>query len=358
MSCRQCQKTGRVQCLNCRGRGFTTCAACQGHAWTSLIQVVEIEARTAFDYPRGALPEKVAAMVEARKDKIRDDAEIHIAQQADDPPEREEKEGLERVEGRPDAVFRMPLKYEVVLPYAHIECDIDGKSCYTFLFGIKGRLTHVSPFIEDLIKNGARKLSDAAEMRGDVAENLRAAAQYRTVKEAIIATARFPLKRAAMEVKKTNRIGISGEKIKELVLQADKALKNATEKPRKVGMAVAGAGFAALFAAYFLTPLRAGLVAAIANTNIHIAVDFLLLALSLYLSVIVMQMTAAGAMKRTLSGIVPPEQEKSLTPKLGTAGFWTVLILTGAFLAALELSRHTGAEAPVWYAGLMTRLGL
>lgn len=358
MSCPQCNQSGQIQCTVCRTKGFTTCAACQGHAWTSNIKVVEIEGRTAFDYPREDLPEKVVAMVDARKDKIKDDAEIHISQLAAENPQQEEKPKAEQVEGRPDAVYRVPIKYEVILPYAHIEFEIEDKTYYTFLFGTKGRLTHVSPFIEDLIKNGVRKLGDAADQRGDVAQNLKAASEYRTVKDAIVAAARFPLRKAAQEVKKTNRLGISGEKIKELIVLADQAMKNTTDKPRKIGMAVAGVGFSAFFLCYFLTPLRGLIVGAIANTNIHIAVDGLILVLCLYLSTLVMQMTAAGAMKNALKGIIPPEQEKGLTPKLGASGFWTTLILIGAFLVALELSRHTGVEAPSWYAGLLARVGL
>lgn len=358
-SCRQCNQTGRVQCRVCRTKGVTTCTTCQGHAWTSQIQIVEIEARASFDYPRDALPEKVAAMVEARRDKISEDAEIHVSQFApEDPEEEKTQEKVQQTGGGQAIVYSIPIRYEVILPYAHIEYEIAGKSYYTFLFGTKGRLSHVSPFLDDLIKNGARKLSDAAERRGDVAANLQAAAEYRTVKEAIVSAALYPLGKAARKVKALNALGLSNEKIKELVVTADRALKNITDKPRQMGMALSVAGMTALFAAYFLSPLRGMLVGMIANGAFHVAADFLVLGAAVYLSAVVMQMSAGGAMRKALHGIVPPERMRRMTPKLGNKGLWTGLIVVAAFFVMMEIARQTGANAPEWYAGFMARFGV
>ena len=63
-SCSSCNQTGRIPCKVCQQKGSTTCQNCNGNAWISHIYVIEIEARTAFDYPKDRLPEKVVAMIE------------------------------------------------------------------------------------------------------------------------------------------------------------------------------------------------------------------------------------------------------------------------------------------------------
>ncbi|MCB1783514.1 MAG: hypothetical protein KDI13_05910 [Alphaproteobacteria bacterium] len=353
MSCRYCRQSGRVQCKVCRTRGETTCTTCNGHAWNSNILIVEIEARTAFEYPKEDLPEKVVAMIDARGVKIREDAEIHVSQIATD--KEEEPEALQG--GKP--VYRVPLRYEVILPYAHTEFDIGGKSYYSFLFGITGRLSYVSPFLDDLIKNGVRKLEDAAEGRGDVAENLQAAAAYRTVREVITSAALYPVGKAMKRVKQLNPIGLSDDLIKAMVAATDTSLKTITDKPRTYGMIGACAGFTALFAAYFLTPLRSLLLGGLANSTMHIAVDLLLLGMSLYLGVLAMQIAASGALRRAMKGIIPAGHEKKMTPKLGTQGLWAGLGIAAAFVVMMELSRHVGAGTPPeWYAGILAKAGI
>lgn len=352
MSCRTCQQSGRIQCKVCRTKGETTCTACQGHAWNSQLQIVEIEARCSFDYPRDQLPDKVAAMVDSRGPKIKDDAEIHVSQL-----DADYQDEVKQMVGH-DIVYRVPVQYEVILPYAHVEVELSGKSYYAFLFGIRGRLTHVSPFLEDLIKNGRRKLEDAAEGRGDVAENLQVAASYRTIKDAIIGAAKMPLGKAAKLVKQKNSIGIDDQNIKSLVITADKALKRITNKPRQIGMALGNIAAAGFFALYFLGPLRQTLVGSIANSALHPAIDGLILVLSSYLAIVGMQMAASNALRKAMTGIIPAGQERGMTPKLGSQGILSVALVVISFFVLMEVARQTGAAVPAWYSQILAPLGL
>ena len=349
-SCPQCNQTGTIQCRTCRSKGITQCPNCNGNAWNSNIFIMEIEARTAFDYPKDRLPEKVVAMIEKHGAKIREHADITVSEAAFSTVNIDDEEKMhEQAEADKRKDLRIPVIYDVYLPYGHIEYVINDQTYYTFLFGTKGRLTHVSPFLDDLIKNGVRKLHDASEMRGDVSENLKQAAEYRTVKEGIYYTAAHSLGKARQMLRKSNRLGLSDDMAKNIVLQADIALKNITKKPRNIGLIFSGLLNILLFATYFLSPLRAMLLANIANQNLHMLCDGGVLLAGLYLGVITIQMTSSSALKKAMHAI---GIKKTPPPKLGNSLYYNAGLAIVLFLTIIETARQMNLGAPSWYLGL------
>ncbi len=351
--CNLCAQSGRAQCKTCRSRGTTTCPNCQGNAWSSLIHTVEIQARTAFDYPRDKLPDKVVAMIEKYGDKIKEYAEIKIAQDHvsvvnhDDEEKAKEQELADK---RQD--LRIPILYEVILPYGHLEYIINDKSYYTFLFGNQAALEHVSPFIDDLIKNGVRKLHDAAELRGDVHENLKMAGEYRTVKEGIVFTATSSVKKAKAKLKQANMLGLSDNKISEIITLSDRALKNITKKPRMVGLGISALVNLIIFGIYFLTPLRDSLIGHVPNTALHAFVDGIVLLATMYIGVMAIQMTAESAIKKTMAMLLPGGI-KTAPPKLGQVAYWNIVLSLTIFIGVVAISPQTGT-APSWYMQLLS----
>lgn len=353
VGCNGCNQSGRIQCKTCRSRGTTTCPNCQGNAWSSVIHTVEIETRTEFDYPRDKLPEKVAAMIERYGDKIKEYAEINIAEDQESVVNIEDEEKARQQEiadKRKD--IRFPILYEVILPYGHIEYDINGKSYYTFLFGNQAALEHVSPFIDDLIKNGVRKLHDAAEMRGDVHENLKMAGEYRTVKEGIVFTAAHSLKKAKAKLKQANTLGLSNTAIDEIITLSDRALKNITKKPRWIGLGFSAVLNAAFLGAYFLTPIRGMLTEHIANKNLHGIIDGVVFLAFMYIGVMVIQFAAESAVKKTMAMLLPGGI-KTAPPKLGQVAYWNAGICLAIFGGILMLAPQIGADTPLWFARLI-----
>ena len=315
--CTQCRQSGTIKCKVCRSRGSTPCPNCQGNAWTSKIYIMEIEARTAFDYPRDKVPDQVSSMIDKHGAKIKDHAQIIISQtlesavnQENEDKIQEQKEAAERQD------FIVPVIYEVTLPYGHIEFNIKGKTYYTFLFGTKNKLTHVSPFLDDLTKEGLRKLKDAAELRGDVTENLKAAAQYRTIKEGIIASASYSANKATKALRSTNKIGLSPENIKDIISTADIALKNITNKPRTMGTIFSVLINLIIFAGYFFAA-RTPIIEKIANPTLHHIADGLILIITAYIGTLTIQMTAQSALTKTLNALLPEGIKRSAPPKLG-----------------------------------------
>ncbi len=358
VTCVLCNQSGKVQCPVCRTKGTTICTVCQGHGWSSNLQIVELEAKTKFSYPKEELPEKVVAMVDKLGPELCEYAEIHVSQIPTDTDKQQaakDEQNDKEKEQDNSRVINIPVRYEVILPYGHAEFDIDGKSYYIFLFGNKGKITHCSPFLEDIIKNGMRKLDDAVEERGDVADNLKKASEYKTMKDIIIASARLPLMKAVKKIKERYPIGIKEETIKDLVVKADKSLKKITDRPRQVGLMISLLTMAVLFGAYFLTPLRSIIVSNIPNTSLHIVIDLLLLGAGAYTSILIIQGAAAGAMRKAMAGIVAPGKEKKMIPKLGTKGFWAMLLITVIFLICVEMTRHLGTDVPAWYQGIVDK---
>ncbi len=349
-SCTYCNQTGRIQCKTCRGKGITTCPNCQGNAWSSNIHILEIELRTAFDYPRDKLPEKVVAMIEKHGSKISKHADINISQaeksevNADD----EEKAKLQ-ADADKKKDYIIPIIYEVYLPYAHIEYNINDVSYYSFIFGTQGKLIHVSPFLDDLIKHGTRKLSDAAELRGDVSENLCQAAEYRTIKEGILYSATNSMGKAKKLLKQSNRVGLSDGAINDIVKQTDIALKNITKKPRNIGLIFAAILYCLIFAGYFLLPIRENIISNISNSNFHIIVDISILLLSIYIGIVTIKTVAHSAIKKVMHKI---GIKKSTPPKLGEKMYWNISIAILIFVMIIELSKNMNASTPSWYMNL------
>ncbi|PCJ01780.1 MAG: hypothetical protein COB14_03470 [Alphaproteobacteria bacterium] len=350
ISCTTCNQSGTVQCTTCRSKGITACPNCKGNAWISTIYTQTIEARTAFDYPKNRLPEKIVAMIEKYGVKIREHANIKISEDMLSAVNLYDTEKAKKAsEDDRKNNYRIPIIYEVFLPYGHMEYNIKGKNYYTFLFGTQERLIHVSPFLDDLIKNGLRKLSDAAEKRGDVGKNLVQAAEYRTIKEGIFYTTMHSLAKAKTMLMKSNSLGLSSDVAKDIIKDTDTALKNITKKPRITGLILSAIFNIALFCTYFLSPARNMLTALIPNQNLHIIFDLLTLTASTYLGIIIIQIISSAAIKQIIERI---GIKKASQPKLGDTLYWTIGLSILSFIGALELSRVTNIFPPFWYINL------
>lgn len=349
--CLSCNQTGRIQCRVCRSRGFTSCPNCQGNAWNSHLYIMEIQVKTRFDYPRERIPEKLVRMIEEKGAKIIEYADIFISQAEESFVNMDDQDKMKEFEDADKKKdYRIPVIYEVSLPYGHIEYTINDKSYYTFLFGKKAELAHVSPFIDDLIKNGIRKLNDAAENRGDVSDNLRQAAEYRTVKEGIMSAAMHNAGRAKKALKRTNLLGLSDGAITDIIAKSNIALKNITKKPRQLALGLSTLFYIALFSSYFLTPLRNTFLSNIPNTSMHLFADVIILVSGLYIGALIIQGFAQNVLKKTLNAILPQQIKRTPPAKLGDIAWWNAIIAIIVFAVALELSLRTGDNAVSWYA--------
>ncbi len=357
VSCPPCRQSGKVECATCAGKGNIKCSTCNGSAWLSLIQEMTLEAHTKFDYPRQNLPENVVAMIEKDKERLAQYALINVL-----PPEVEslvnksdEEKAKEKLKAEEEKYFRILVLYSVVLPYSNMTFEIKGKTYYAFLFGTKGELVHASTFLDELLAEPQRKLQDAAEGRGHVKDNLKAAAAYRSAREAILLTSKLSQAKAVKELRKANAIGLSAKKAQSIISFTEIGLRNLTRRSRYIGLALGQITSLCLYAGYLLTPLRKMMLQALPTTIPDFATDFAVFALTSYLGAIAIQITAGTSLKNNLKDIMPEGTEISSGIKLGQEGWLHYAGCVILAAASIEASRHFG-QPPYWYLQILSNI--
>lgn len=346
-SCSLCNERRKIQCRICKTKGTTQCGVCNGHAWNSHIYHLEIDAMPSFDYDREKVEERVGKIVEELGPKLVDHAHIHAIFKENDEKHSEDKRDF------------IAIPYLVKLPHGDIRFSIgDGEIYNTLIFGNNCDL-HYMPFLLDkILKKPITRLKEAADNRGDVAEKIKKAAQYRTLRTAILAAAKLPLGKAMKQVKMANPIGIENDTIKAVVKYADKALKNITRKPRQNGFLIGIGLMVALFGAYLPAGLRQNiLIPILSDAGMQIAADIAVLGIGFYIALMSVKFMAKKAIMGALSSIVPPGKEKSFMPKAGKITDRLLLITPIVFAIMLEASFHM-QTAPSWYEHIRSLIGL
>lgn len=341
MPCMMCHQTRKIQCSVCRGRGSTQCQNCNGQAWHSYITTAEMDVICTFDFDRQNLPPRVLQMVETKAKEIPQYAEIHPVYK---PLEKEPPEG----EAPKSDIFN--LHYHVKLPYAEAEFALGkNSSVNAFLLGKRAQIAEIPAFLEILLKDGIRMLKEAGEGRGNVAGKIQQAGQYRTIRHAIVASAKYSKGKAVKLVMRNYPLGINEGTIKMLVLSAETALKNITAKPRLHGM-IGGAALAFVFyLAYMLAGLRVMFTEFIPEKIYHIPVDGVALGAGMMFALLAIQFSGARAIKKALGKLLPDDQKNTIMSKAGHTGPWSALICFALFLIACEIAVHIGGGAPDWY---------
>jgi hypothetical protein len=343
--CMMCHQTRKIQCGVCRGRGATQCQNCNGQAWHSYITTAEMDVICTFDFDRQNLPPKLLQMVESKAKEIPQYAEISAV-----PSKQPENEG----EAPKSDIIT--LRYHVKLPYAETEFALGkASSVSAFLLGKRASIAEIPSFLEILLKDGIKTLKDAGEGRGNVAGKIQQAGQYRTIRHAIVASAKYSKGKALKLVMRNYPLGISEGTVKTLVISADNALKNITAKPRVHGM-IAGTALAFVFyLSYMLAGLRAMLINGIENKMFHIPVDGIALGAGMMFALLALQFFGAHAIKKALGKLLPEDQKNTIMSKSGHNGPWSALICFVLFFIACEIAVQAGGSAPDWY--LMIRAG-
>lgn len=349
ISCGQCQQNGTMQCPTCRTRGSTQCPSCQGNAWISHIFVADIEARANFYYPDNELPEKIVAMISEYGAKIKEHADITVSQkEVNAVAVEKEKDATKAEQKETQEILKIPIFYDVILPYSHIEFEINGKSYYMFMFGKKGELSHVSPFLDDLLANGLRKLKDCIEKRGDAAKNLEMACEYRAIRSGLVYAANLPLRRAEKRLNKDFPIGLSKEATEEIISSTHKTLKLISSKPRLQGLLLSCSIMLLAFLGYFLSPVRTMMIAKLKSIIPQIFLDGMILGGAIFIGSLAIQGFANYRVTQTISKIIRSNKIK-LPVKLGETGLWNIVSGILLFFVTIEMARQMKMPVPPWY---------
>lgn len=349
--CTQCTGSGQTKCPVCAAAGTLKCQKCAATGWISHLAHLEMEARLHFDFEREVLPIEVQKMVEAFGPRLVQKGDIEVLLHPQPETELAIRDEARRQNEPDDMIF---VDYQAKVPYGPINFRLRERVIPAILFGYHGKLIEAPSFLDDLLRKGQQALAEAAQGAGDVADKIQRAAKYRLLCDVIVLAASQVKQRQAMEIL-TNRYptGIAADRLLKLLINADKALKAITRKPRSIGLAVGSTGYAVLVLVYVFYGRLA--VAATGQNPLTLAgIDTVLLPLGAGLIVWTAQIFAHTAQRKATSGLNSRDLAVSRLPKAGKTLWWAVIaalvIWTAAFAAQAALLPQA---SPAWLQSLM-----
>lgn len=350
--CMMCHQTRKISCSVCRSKGSTHCQNCNGLGWHSYITTSEVDVICTFDFDRQKVPEKLLRTVETRAREVPLYAEIKaLPPELPQPPREGQNQNPNQSENEKkissDIIL---LRYHVNLPYAETEFML-GKtsSIHAFLLGRRAEIAEAPAFLETLLKEGMQALKEAGDGKGNVAAKIQRAGAYRTIRQAIIAAAKYPRGKAFKLVKRNSPLGIGDAAIKNLIINADRSLKNITAKPRLHGMIAGLAAAFVLYLVYMMGGLREAFTESLPNTLYHIPIDGAVIGAGMVFALLAIQFFGASAIKKALGKLLPEDQKHMVMTKAGHNGPWSALLCVLFFLIAAEIGVQYNGAPPDWY---------
>ena len=331
MPCSVCNQRRQVPCTACKGAAIITCKQCNGHAWNSVVYMVEIDAFANFEYEKEKLPDKIVAQIEIMDEKQR---EQHI-------------QFTPVIMGREHERDNIVIPYQIRVPHANVVFKIKNLEVPAFMFGLQAMLLGTPSYLEKIMAPGIKSLQKAGKGQGDIAEELKKAGRYKTLRHIILAASRQGHGRALLTVLKNNPVGLSEDSAQKLILLADRALRLITKKPRIYGTISGTLGAGGLYAAYFYA-LRAPLLTAVKMPVINPLFDGLIFIIGAALAVMSVKYFAAHAMHKALDALTRGEKKKQRLAKAARQGNWAVGGAVLAFMTAAISTLFTTAPSPDW----------
>lgn len=334
--CSACKQTRKIPCSVCKTKKTTLCKNCNGHAWNSHIAIVEIDVIGLFDYDRSSLEERIVSVIE----QLGSEFVEHVHVKPIDAPFNNEQKNED-----------IYLPYVVHLPNGDATFTMKDRKIESFIFGTQHLFIDTPFFLEDIMTPGIQALQTAGTGQGAVAAALQKAGRFKTLRHIIIAAGKFKQARAITAVLKATPAGISEETLKTLLLDADKALRALSRRPRQIALLLGLLTSAGIYEAYFRI-LRPEITKDIPSGNIHIGIDLGLLIAGIGLTLFIIQCFGNAALRKALKNIVPAGKENKKLARTGKQGLWAVLGGLLIYLVVLESLVPLGGNIPEWYNAL------
>lgn len=325
ITCPGCQGRGQIPCRQCGASGRAACGNCKGTGWISHLAHVEMINHLHFDYDRQGLPIELSKKLDAFGQRHAEEKDLELSVETSDYTENE-------------ALETIPVKYRARIPYGEMNFALGKNKINVTMMGWQGKIIRAPDFLDDLTKKGQALIAEASSGQGNVGENLRRAARLRILREIIIiAAGQHAQRKALSKMLLRYPVGISSDKLLQLLMQATHALQIITRKPRWIGLGIGAAVFGAAAVFYFMT-VREILLGQLITFPVNplwslAAIDFLLLPFGAVICILCAQLAARAALKKTLTGLASPAAMKRIMPKIGWAK-WVALTIAAMIVAA------------------------
>ncbi len=333
VSCPLCQKAGTIPCRQCKGTGISTCSDCGGAAFFTQITRVNVKLKTLFEIDRSSLPDPVVKIIEDNGTKMVEQGHIKI-----------KAEPVKRDDGG------LAIQYMATFPYGDLEFSINGKPLKTHLFGYKGKMLRLPNFLDNLIINNFKSLKEAANGVGAVATNIKKASKSRMIAEGLLLSVSMPPKKAMLSLKKKFPMGASNERIKQIIILSNKALKNVTRKTRLGGLGLGILITALVDALYFIGPIRSTIFSgSIGQSTAIMLIDLALIPLGGFVGAYAAKFMAGRPLKKALGALMPEKQRGRFKPKTQNNNWVSYAISGGILFFIIFITKFTNAATPGWF---------
>lgn len=338
--CTACLGKRQVRCATCGGQGKTGCGECGQSGFTTHIYTVEWQAEADFMLDRKLIPQEILKIVDhfgVRQLATEEQAEISLLQPA--------------VRGQ-----RLIVPYFAMLPVTTVEFSVAGKPSPAVVAGLQGTVLETEPFLDGYIKPGINALLKLSKGPMAVEALVATACKYKVIRETLSGLSHHKKAFVYQKIVSSYPKAISERYAKGLVKYADVALLALGEKPRTKGLLFGTLLAAGLSALYFMTPLHAQAAALLAQKGLGsyvLAADIAVYVLGCVLSIYVIRIMAAGALRKILPASVTTAKDSGL-PSPGGQGAVAVFSTLAFYLIPAFLA----TQKPAWALLVLARLGL
>ncbi|MDE1902072.1 MAG: hypothetical protein KGI37_10585 [Alphaproteobacteria bacterium] len=327
--CRFCQSRGFLSCPTCQGQRGTPCAPCQGTGSITQEVAVTCGAETHFKLIAKDLPSGLRRGLE--RAGIENLGKGYADIKASPPPKDEDDEPHDK------PPFPI-LTYQAVLPYAEIRMNFGRKKAVISVFGKRGAMMGVPPFLDEPLQRWRDKLRAAAAGKAALGDALDARAMRDILALTVAGRGRIE------PLRKLYPFGLSEGAMKTMLADMRLALNRATLKTRAVIAAASAALCAALFYLAMMTGFAAHLCAglpAAAGAGIYMA----MLAAGLTASWGALNFSTRLVLKKRF-----PQLQFAMQQKIGKTGYAMLAGIVAIFILMMMLS----PAKPLWL-GLLLR---
>ncbi len=324
--CPLCRSQGVTQCRICKGTGGIKCDDCKGIGIFSFITTVTYKMKTLFEIDRAALPDVVVKMIEDNGTQLIEQKYVDL-----------HAEQVKREDGG------LAIQYTMTFPFTNIAMNVNGKPIKVSLFGFKMKIMKVTNFIDQLVEKNYALLIRAAHDDGNVVSHIRKSSKSRIIADGLLLAVTTRPKQAMITLKKKYPYAASNSLIKNIILEANKALTHVSRKSQHSGL-MAGMGlYLIILAGYFIGPLRSML-----NQNDNIIFDFALIPVGFVLITLLAKLLMKAPIKSALGPLMPAKQRAAFKPRTNTNIMFVTLGTLICFILITVLSRYIGDNPPSW----------
>lgn len=316
--CTQCHGQKQIACSQCGAKGTTQCQNCNGDGVNSTHITVEpfLKISSAINIQELDDEPKIYASKAGAMNLIKGK---HVDYEEIKPPESED---IERAyyEDEPEDHTKNTVYYQVKMPWAATEIQLNDKPYKIAFVGQKGAVVDSGHFMDDLLKPQLEMLSNAARGNGFVAGLIKDACETRVSRETLMLVATKSRKKAMVTIFKKYNIGFTKPTIQSMVQNSYLALKQITKRPRYIGLAVGLTISTLIYYYWFINDGRA-----YSNQypiNIRYAMDSIPLIIGIFITLILTKITAFFTFKSVMNDIGINTYKM---PALGKAGLYGLI---------------------------------